>query len=65
MLYDFRKKYFARSMFMRWRDFTLRQRLVKEQELALQEVLTLIVRLRMTCSLFLGGGAGGTGELRQ
>ena len=37
---------------MRWRDFTLRQRLVKEQEQALQEVLTLTARLSMKCSLF-------------
>ena len=33
-----RKKYFVRSMFLRWRDFTLGRRLRREQELALQEV---------------------------
>ena len=28
-----------RSMFLRWRDFTLGRRLIREQELALQEEL--------------------------
>lgn len=32
-IYDFRKKYFERSMFLRWRDFTIRKRKERLEEL--------------------------------
>ena len=49
----FRKKYFARSMYLRWRDFIERTRERKLAEMAEIEVDTLIVKLKTLANFVL------------